>query len=122
MSMHQENAAPAVRRSLDSLADRLNGVRSLRDGDVVLRLSGDGGGTYLLACRRGQAKVTETAAVEGGSRPMLEVIGDGEAVRAILDGEADARERWFAGGLRVRGDLRYLSDVAMELGLLKAPL
>jgi hypothetical protein len=50
------------------------------------------------------------------------VIGDAGAVQDILDGRVDARERFLAGGIRVRGDLRYLSDLGLELGLLKQPL
>jgi hypothetical protein len=49
-------------------------------------------------------------------------MGDANTVRAILDGDRDAREQFLAGGLRVQGDLRYLSDLALELGVLKEPL
>ena len=53
---------------------------------------------------------------------FIEVMGDANTVRAILDGETDTREQFLAGGLRVWGDLRYLSDLALELGVLKEPL
>jgi hypothetical protein len=52
----------------------------------------------------------------------LEIRGDAETVQAIIDGEKDAAKEFFAGGIRVRGDLRYLSDVMLELGLLERPL
>jgi hypothetical protein len=54
--------------------------------------------------------------------PVLEIHADAETVQRILDGEKDAAKQFFAGGIRVRGDLRYLSDVALELGLLEQPL
>ena len=53
---------------------------------------------------------------------FIQVMGDANTVRAILDGDRDAREQFLAGGLRVQGDLRYLSDLALELGVLKEPL
>ena len=43
-------------------------------------------------------------------------------INAILAGTKDARKEFLAGGFRVRGDLRYLSNVALELGILKEPL
>ena len=65
-------------------------------------------------------EVSET--VEVPAQPLIEVIGDAEAVQAVLDRKVNAREQFLAGGIRVRGDLRYLSDVALEMGLLKHPL
>jgi hypothetical protein len=53
---------------------------------------------------------------------QLEVIGDADRIQAILAGEKDGRMQFLAGGFRVRGDLRYLSDIALELGLIKEPL
>ncbi|GAA4063821.1 SCP2 sterol-binding domain-containing protein [Actinomadura miaoliensis] len=114
----------AVQRSLENLASRLEKTRGLRDGHALLHLSGAGGGTYVLSTQRGEAAVSrsEAGAVRSDEPPVVEVMGDAETVRAILDGEIDARERFLQGGLQVRGDLRYLSDVALELGLLKHPL
>jgi len=31
-------------------------------------------------------------------------------------------KHFLAGGFRVRGDLRYFSDLAMEIGILENPL
>ncbi|MFI0480913.1 SCP2 sterol-binding domain-containing protein [Actinomadura sp. 9N215] len=111
----------AVRRTLENLASRLENARAARDGDVVLRLTGVGGGTYALSSHQRKVSVAESAEGVSGA-PLVEVMGDAEVVRAIVDGEVDARERFLQGGLRLRGDLRYFSDVALELGLLKTPL
>lgn len=119
---HTKKAAANVRRSLETLVGRLADTRSIRDGDVVMRLTGDSGGTYLLSCRGGKVKLADAAMTGTEKTPLLEVMGDAETIRSILEGESDARERFFAGGLRVRGDLRYLSTVGLELGLLKEPL
>jgi hypothetical protein len=119
--MKESNSAhEGVHRSVTSLASKLAGTRSLRDGDVVLRLAGKGAATYVLSSRNGRVEFADVAGPE--SPPLVEVMGDAEQLRSILDGEADAREQFLAGGIRVRGDLRYLSDAALELGLLKDPL
>jgi hydrogenase maturation factor HypE len=115
-----QEAPGDVQSSLGTLAVRLADARTTRVGNIVLRLSGKGGGTYRLACGHQEVRVAETVDVD--APPLIEVIGDAEAVRAILNGKVDARKQFLAGGIRVRGDLQYLSDLALELGLLKEPL
>jgi hypothetical protein len=66
-----------------------------------------------------------TAAIEAGAgdaTPLLEVIGDPRRIAAIVRGEKDARLQFFAGGIRVRGDMHYLSELGMQLGFLKTPI
>ena len=53
--------------------------------------------------------------------PHVEVIGDANRIRAILEGRKEGRLQFYAGGIRVRGDLQYLSDLAYEMGLIKEP-
>lgn len=108
-------------RSLERLAERLRSGGRTRRGDIVFVVTGGRAGQYTLECAPGAVSVSATAG-RGDRTPLIEVIGDAETLQAVLDGERDAREQFFQGGLRVRGDLRYLSDVAMELGILKAPL
>ena len=74
----------------------------------------------MLAADRDGVRVVPAAGRTGP--PLVEVLGDPEAVRAVLSGEVEGRKRFLAGGIRVRGDLRYLSDLALELGLLAKPL
>lgn len=109
-----------VRHALGELATRIADARSARVGDIVLRLSGEGGGTFRLSSGKAGVEVSESA--DGDVRPLIEVIGDAETVRAVLDGRVDARKQYLEGGLRVRGDLRHLSDLALELGILKHAL
>jgi hypothetical protein len=64
-------------------------------------------------------------AIGGGddrSPPLLEVIGDPRRIGAIVRGTKDARMQFFAGGIRVRGDMHYLSEIGMRLGFLKKPI
>jgi hypothetical protein len=111
-----------MKESLQNLADKLSKNRSLRPGNIVFHLSGDGGGTYVLECGSNEVNVSENVAAGVGRPTLVEVIGDAAAIRAVLDGEVDAREQFLSGGIRVRGDLRYVSDSALELGLLDKPL
>jgi putative sterol carrier protein len=125
--MDEEPRAPevtrgSVRQSLESFAPKLANTRSVRPGSVILRLSGPGGGTYQLECGADKVQVTENSTDGVDTPPLIEVIGDAEVIRAILEGQADARKQFLAGGIRIRGNMRYLSDVALELGLLKHPL
>jgi hydrogenase maturation factor HypE len=114
-------ASKTVKGSLEAIASKAAKSKTTRPGEVVLRLSGKGGGTFTVSAdRRGKVQVAETADVAG--QPLFEVIGDAEAVQAILDGKVDARKQFLAGGIRIRGDLQHASDLAVELGLLKYPL
>jgi hypothetical protein len=47
------------------------------------------------------------------------VIGTADRIRPILDGSKDGRLQFYLGGIRVRGDLQYLSEIAHELGFIK---
>lgn len=120
MTTVSEVGSGTLRHSLDEIAAKIANARNARAGDIVLRLSGKNAGTYRLSAGQGEVRVFETAGMD--TQPVIEVMGDAEAVQAILDGKADARKQFLAGGIRLRGDLRYFSDLALELGLLKHPL
>ncbi len=120
MTDTSRNAQRSVRKSLDELAPRVAKAKAAREGNIMLRLTGNGGGTYRVTTGRGRAEVSENPDFQGV--PLFEVIGDAEAVQAVLDGRIDAREQFLAGGIRVRGDLQHLSDLTVELGLMKHPL
>lgn len=110
------------RTALQSIAPRVQQARTRRNGDIAFRLAGTSGGKaeMVLAVESDGVRVVEAAGRTG--TPLVEVLGDPEAVRAVLSGEVEGRRRFLAGGMRVRGDLRYLSDLAIELGLLAKPL
>lgn len=117
----QPSSEADVRPALQALAERLRkskGTR-VRKGQVILRL-GAGENVHLdsdetsVSVRDGMPKRADG--------PRAELIGNGRVLKAILEGKNDPRARFLAGGFRVRGDLRYLSEVAMELGLLDRPI
>lgn len=115
-------AGTGVEDTLSRVAKRIGESPSARTGQIVFHLAGAGGGEYRLDCAPGRAKVTSGAAGLAEGAPVLEVTGDAALVRAILDGKKDPLKQFAAGGLRVRGDLRYLSNLALELGLIDTPL
>lgn len=108
--------------SLRRASERFAKSKPVKRGDIVFRLGGPGGGTFVVESSEKGIRVYESAAA-GTDRPsLIEIIGDARRIQAILDGKKDAMEQFLAGGFRVRGDLRYLSDIALELGLIKEPL
>jgi hypothetical protein len=112
----------SVERSLRGLAERLEGNAVLREGTVVLHLRGRAARDYHFDTDARHVQLRDAAAATTDRAPLLEIFAEAETARAIVDGEKDATEQFLAGGIRVRGDLQYLSDVAVELGLLKRPL
>jgi len=114
--------APSLDTAIEQLSTRLSNCRAVRKGTTLLmRAAGDGGGEFHLEMSDGAIRMTKAPAMSPTS-PTLEIMGDARLIAAVLNGQKDARKEFLAGGFRVRGDLRYLSDVAMELGILKIPL
>jgi SCP-2 sterol transfer family protein len=104
---------------LHHFAKRLSATKTLRDGHIILRMTGESGGDYCLRCEGGRATLSQD--VPSGNH-HVELIGDAKQVLSVLEGKKDARAHFLAGGFRVKGDIRYISDLAMELGILKQPI
>lgn len=114
---------PGLEESLADLGRRLEQAQATRPGAIVFHASGARSGSYRISTGHGRFSVAAMADAAPDDRPpALEVIGDSETIQAILDGRKNAVKAYLGGGLRVRGDLRYLSDLALELGLIDAPL
>ena len=108
----------AIEDSLKSFAKRLSTVKVLRREPMVFKLIGTSGGDYFLDWSTGMARVEKGTP---STRGPVELIGDARRIVAILEGRKDARKQFLAGGFRVRGDIRYISALAVELGLVKEP-
>jgi hypothetical protein len=114
----QARRKPAAKaHPLEPLAERLGKSSKTREGVIALRFN-DGGSTVLHSAR-GKIEVRDVPASD--ESPLIEVFGDRGRIEGIINGEKDARKVFLAGGLRVRGDLRYLSELAVDLGLLDEP-
>jgi hypothetical protein len=108
-----------VDTALKKLVARMTGCRALRKGSILIRtVDGGGGRAYYLDC----APERVTVASAPLTPPTIEIIGNARNLESLLLGKKDPRKLFFAGALRVRGDLRYLSNLAVELGILKQPL
>jgi hypothetical protein len=112
-------SSPGDEALLAPFAERLSRTRSLRPGTITLHFP-DGRSAHL-ECSPSGARIVQGAS-SGAEQPLLEVRGDAERIRAIVDGEKDAVREFLAGGLRLRGDLSYLSDLGLELGFLSRAL
>lgn len=109
----------SVEASLASFLEKVREAKSLRTGSIAFRLTGDEAGEYYIDNSPQGVRLLKSAPQ---SLPLIEVIGDARRIKTILEGKKNARTEFLAGGIRVRGDLRYLSDVALELGILESPL
>ena len=104
-----------------TVAEKLHRDRLLRDGTIVLRADSEAAGVVVRMGSNG-FEVVPLAGVEEGAPPLLEVIGDPKRLAAIVRGEKDGRRQFLAGGIRVRGDMSYLSELGMRLGFLDTPI
>ena len=89
-----------------------------RIGSILLRMTGENGGDFYLHSTSTGCSVSREGAAES---PLIEVIGNADRIRRILDGSKDGRMQFYAGGIRVRGDLKYLSELSHEMGFIKEP-
>jgi hypothetical protein len=108
----------ALQQAVESAATRLHRDRGLRPGAIVFRTAEGEAPLFTLRATETSFQLDTTAE----AAPLLEVIGDPRRIRAIVRGEKDARLQFFAGGIRVRGDMNYLSELGMQLGFLKKPI
>jgi putative sterol carrier protein len=108
-----------LQKSLGKIATKIAGSKHLRVGTIVLRFTGKDAGDYFVHCKPNGADMVKE------QPPGIlhgELIGASTTIVPILQGTKDPIPAFLAGGFRVRGDLRYLYDVAYELGILKRPL
>jgi SCP-2 sterol transfer family len=57
----------------------------------------------------------------GDGPHQVEVRGPAAVLRAVAEGRQEPARALAAGGIRVRGDLRYLEAVLKDAGLLECP-
>lgn len=107
-----------LRGTLDSVSRRLLDERILRPGVIAFHDPGDASANFCLHT------VGQHAEIIAGTHadPILEVVGDPARLRSIIEGKKDGRLQFFAGGISIRGDMHYLSELGLALGFLKSPL
>jgi hypothetical protein len=112
-------ALEALQKTVVSLGTRLHRAKVLRPGAVVFRTPGEDGTSFTLRATATGVQIERTGEPTDSH---LEVIGDPRRIHAILRGEKEGRLHFLAGGLRVRGDMHYLSQLGVELGFLAKPI
>jgi hypothetical protein len=110
-----------VAEALADVESRLNKSKSLKKATIVIRATGPGGGDFRFETDPKGVKLVRDAPPTDMA-PTIEIMGDARRIQAALSGDKDPRALFLAGGLRIRGDLAYFSDLAVELGILKEPL
>ena len=105
---------------LEQATKKLSSCRTLKKGVIVVRTTGPRGVEYSLESSERDTRLVKRAAMK--TPPLIEIIGEARRLDSILAGKKDAVAQFLVGGIRVRGDLRYLSDLALEFGILKKPL
>ena len=106
--------------SLNDVGRKLAKCSSLRSGAIGVHATGPGGGDFTFDCTERGVRVHKGPISE--APPVIEILGEARRIEGVLAGEKDAVAQFLAGGFRLRGDLRYFSDLAVELGILKQPL
>jgi hypothetical protein len=73
-----------------------------------------------LDCTSDSARLADEA--PDSRATLIEVRGDPRRLIAILEGKKDPQREFLAGGIQVRGNLEYLCDLLLELGIITKPM
>lgn len=112
---------PPLADALADVASKLNKSKSLKRATIAIRATGPGGGDFQFETDPKGVKLVRNAPATDMA-PTIEIMGNARRIQAALSGDKDPRALFLAGGFRVRGDLTYFSDLAVELGILKEPI
>ena len=92
-----EKKGKSVQDALERLRQRMDECRAVKSGDIDLHLSGKSGGEYRISFGKGKTTISSAAGRGAGREPLLEVWGDADTIRAIIDGEKDPLKQFLAG-------------------------
>jgi hypothetical protein len=118
----RQSSKPQLAPLLETLGGRIAGSGvTLKPGIIAIQFNGDRTSHFHFDCR---AKAVRLVKGKPASerRTLISISGGERQLRAIFAGNKDPVKQFLAGGMRVRGDLPYLSDLAMAIGVLKRPL
>ena len=106
--------------ALKQVTNRLAESKALRPSIIRVRATGSGGGDFYIQSSENGVELVKDAIIK--VEPEIEIMGDVRRIQSVLNGSKDARALFLAGAFRIHGDLRYFSDLALELGILREPL
>jgi putative sterol carrier protein len=101
-------------QSLQQLIKKLDKSDLPRMGNVVFDFVGER--PMRVALKAGsKTSIHRTLAKEA---PRLEISGDPERIREVLEGKKDPRLAFLEGSITVRGDVDYLQSILRSLRLM----
>lgn len=113
----EESGVDMSEARLNEFCTRLALATRLRRGKILFKLT-EPDGEFCLDCEPGNVRVSKEIPAAGHD---IQVYGPASRILAILEGKKDGRAQFLAGGIRVRGNMAYLSDLALQLGIIKEP-
>jgi SCP-2 sterol transfer family len=124
-SRDRPNAPPSSKsrppRSMEAallaFGARVSSAAPRAHGSIVVHCT-DTGEDFALEGTGTMARVNRG---RGEGPHQVEVRGPAAVLRAIAEGRQEPARALAAGGIRVRGDLRYLEAVLKDAGLLECP-
>ena len=120
--MALKKKATTPRKSSDDVLGeamrKFEGARTRRLGSILIRFIGEERGDFYVHSYASGCKLSQEPEF---APPLVEIMGDAAQIRAVLDGSREGVAQFYRGGIRVRGDLQYLSEVAHELGFIREP-
>lgn len=116
----RDRTVSELEQALVEAGRRLQERHLLRAGALVFRSGGSPEWGLTMHCSERSFEIVRGHEPDDG--PLVEIIGDLDRIAALAQGRRDGRTEFFRGGLRVRGDMHYLSELGMELGFLRSPI
>jgi hypothetical protein len=114
-------ALPDILKTLNMAVKHLANAKSLKDGNIIFRLKGEGGGDFCIRCLEKSTRLLRSVP-KTAEPPLIELIGSKDAIQKILEKKSDPLVQFMRGNFLIRGDIRYISDLALEFKLIKQPL
>jgi hypothetical protein len=110
-------APRSLEAALLALAGKVSSAIPRAQGSIVVHCT-DTGEDFALD---GMGSTPRVNRGRGDGPHQVEVRGPAAVLQAIAEGRQEPTRALAAGGIRVRGDLRYLEAVLKDVGMLACP-
>ena len=110
-------ASRTMEAALLALGGKVSSAVPRAHGSIVVHCT-DTGEEFAL---EGMGSAPRVNRGRGNAPHQVEVRGPAAVLRAIAEGRQEPARALVAGGIRVRGDLRYLEAMLKDVGLLECP-
>ena len=110
-------ASRTMEAALLAIGGRVSKAVPRAHGSIVVHCT-DTGEEFAL---EGMGSAPRVNRGRGTGPQQVEVRGPAAVLRAVAEGRQEPARALVAGGIRVRGDLRYLEAMLKDVGLLECP-